>query len=464
MRVIGVDTPEIAHRDAPAACGGDDAAAFVRRALLGQRVRLATGVEPRDRYGRTLAGVTVLDGPLAGADLAATLADRGLARPLPIPPNDANAGDIARRVRAARAAAARPVVGVRLRTGVPGQVKPRTRTPAGGRPATERAARTRLGPSSGGLPSHGARTRAGTCATLHCGPCGAHLITHTWRRERRVRKPAKAVCDARRGGSRVGPVRVPVGRVDRAPAARQRACPAALDGPPDRAPLRPPRRCAGPERAGARARCRAHPPRRAGPGRDHGRPPCAPLGRRRPAALAGAARGAARRLRGARQPRPRRRPRPVRRRRRASTSSTARRCGSWPTRPSSIPARRRADPDRRHRAAHVRAPSPVRAAPSSSTGRPTCGSCSCHFPRILDRAPAGRLAAGADAATCTAASSASRTRAAGSGSRTSAATTSRASTSARAPRCTSRAGSARPSCRSASRPGPRSRSCDLRAA
>ena len=48
--------------------------------------------------------MTVLSGPLAGADLAATLADRGLARPLPIPPNDGNAADIARRVRTARAA------------------------------------------------------------------------------------------------------------------------------------------------------------------------------------------------------------------------------------------------------------------------------------------------------------------------------------------------------------------------
>ena len=38
VRVIGIDTPEIAH-DAPAACYGDVAAAFVRDALLGQRVR-----------------------------------------------------------------------------------------------------------------------------------------------------------------------------------------------------------------------------------------------------------------------------------------------------------------------------------------------------------------------------------------------------------------------------------------
>jgi micrococcal nuclease len=104
VRVIGIDTPEIAHRDNRAACGGDAAAAFVRTALAHQRVRLAIGTEPHDRYGRTLASVEILSGPLAGADLAATLADRGLARPLPIPPNDANAADIARRVRSARAA------------------------------------------------------------------------------------------------------------------------------------------------------------------------------------------------------------------------------------------------------------------------------------------------------------------------------------------------------------------------
>jgi endonuclease YncB( thermonuclease family) len=103
VRVIGVDTPEIAH-DKPAACHGDVAAAYVRGALLGQRVRITTGPESHDRYGRTLAAVTPLTGPLAGADLAAALADRGLARPLAIPPNDGNAADIERRVRAARRA------------------------------------------------------------------------------------------------------------------------------------------------------------------------------------------------------------------------------------------------------------------------------------------------------------------------------------------------------------------------
>ena len=103
VRVIGIDTPEIAH-EKPAACFAAAAADFVRRALLGQRVRITTGPESHDKYGRTLASVTALTGPLAGTDLAATLADRGFARQLAIPPNDGNAADIERRVRAARRA------------------------------------------------------------------------------------------------------------------------------------------------------------------------------------------------------------------------------------------------------------------------------------------------------------------------------------------------------------------------
>ncbi len=103
VRVIGIDTPEIAHDD-PAACYGDIAARYVRDVLLGQRVGLTTGPESHDRYGRTLAAVTPLTGPLAGVDLAAALADRGLARQLAIPPNDGNAAEIERRVRVARRA------------------------------------------------------------------------------------------------------------------------------------------------------------------------------------------------------------------------------------------------------------------------------------------------------------------------------------------------------------------------
>ena len=104
VRVIGVDAPEVAHDGRPAACYGDRAGAFVRSALDGRRVRLVPGVERHDRYGRLLAAVIPVDGPLAGRDLAETLAREGLARSLAIPPNDANAAVIAGLVAEARAA------------------------------------------------------------------------------------------------------------------------------------------------------------------------------------------------------------------------------------------------------------------------------------------------------------------------------------------------------------------------
>ena len=104
VRVIGIDTPEVAHNGAAAACFGDAAGRFTRTSLLHHRVSLVPGVERHDRYGRLLAGVVAVDGPLAGRDLAAELASRGLARPLPIPPNDANAARVASLVRDARAA------------------------------------------------------------------------------------------------------------------------------------------------------------------------------------------------------------------------------------------------------------------------------------------------------------------------------------------------------------------------
>src|SRR5262245_45969122 len=43
VRVIGIDTPEIAHEERPAACYGPEAAAWVRERLDGRRVRLVRG-------------------------------------------------------------------------------------------------------------------------------------------------------------------------------------------------------------------------------------------------------------------------------------------------------------------------------------------------------------------------------------------------------------------------------------
>ena len=104
VRLIGVDTPEIAHEERPAACYGPESAAWVRERLDGRRVRLVRGAEPVDRFGRSLARVQVLDGPLAGHDLSRSIAEQGLARPLRIAPNTDDAAAIAELVRRARTA------------------------------------------------------------------------------------------------------------------------------------------------------------------------------------------------------------------------------------------------------------------------------------------------------------------------------------------------------------------------
>ncbi len=104
VRVIGIDTPEIAHGDEPAACYGAEAARFVRAAVGGRRVELVVGAEPRDRFGRLLADVRPSDGPLAGRDLASVVAERGFARTLAIAPNDHAAVPLARLVAEARRA------------------------------------------------------------------------------------------------------------------------------------------------------------------------------------------------------------------------------------------------------------------------------------------------------------------------------------------------------------------------
>lgn len=102
VRVVGIDTPEIPHPDRPAGCFGDEARAATRAWLLGRVVAVRPALEQRDRYGRLLAGLVPADGPIAGRDLARTLALSGFARELPIAPNTADAPAIARQVRVAR--------------------------------------------------------------------------------------------------------------------------------------------------------------------------------------------------------------------------------------------------------------------------------------------------------------------------------------------------------------------------
>ena len=70
VRLVGVDTPEVAHGDRPGEPFGPEATEFTRAALAGKRVRLE--VPPRDQidaYGRLLAYVFLEDGTLFNREL-----------------------------------------------------------------------------------------------------------------------------------------------------------------------------------------------------------------------------------------------------------------------------------------------------------------------------------------------------------------------------------------------------------
>jgi micrococcal nuclease len=103
VRLIGVDTPETVKPDTPVQCFGPRASSFEHRTVEGRRVRLLTGVEPRDFYGRLLAYVWVEDGKQERF-LEVELLRRGLARTLTFHPNDRFAGRFERLVRGAAGA------------------------------------------------------------------------------------------------------------------------------------------------------------------------------------------------------------------------------------------------------------------------------------------------------------------------------------------------------------------------
>ena len=95
VRLIGVDTPETVKPDTPVQCFGPRASRFEHQQVEGRRVRLLTGVEPRDFYGRLLAYVWV-ERPRGEAFVEEELLRRGLARTLPFHPNDRFAARFAR--------------------------------------------------------------------------------------------------------------------------------------------------------------------------------------------------------------------------------------------------------------------------------------------------------------------------------------------------------------------------------
>jgi micrococcal nuclease len=99
VRYIGVDTPESVRPGAPVQCFAKRASAFNARLVAGERVRLVSDAERRDRHGRLLAYVyRVRDGLFVNAELVR----RGYARTLTIPPNVAHAVELRRLAAAAR--------------------------------------------------------------------------------------------------------------------------------------------------------------------------------------------------------------------------------------------------------------------------------------------------------------------------------------------------------------------------
>ncbi|MEM7287497.1 MAG: thermonuclease family protein [Actinomycetota bacterium] len=101
VRLIGIDTPEVAHHGRPGECFGPEAAVHLASlAPVGSIVELSVDEEPRDIYGRLLAYVRTA----TVADVALQLALDGMADALAIEPNLATADPVAAAVGEARRA------------------------------------------------------------------------------------------------------------------------------------------------------------------------------------------------------------------------------------------------------------------------------------------------------------------------------------------------------------------------
>lgn len=101
VRLLGIDTPEIAHPDAPAECLGGEAWRYTAELIpQGSWVRLERDIVGRDDYGRLLAYVYRPDGLFVNARIVAD----GYASPLFIGPNVAARDEILAAAREARRA------------------------------------------------------------------------------------------------------------------------------------------------------------------------------------------------------------------------------------------------------------------------------------------------------------------------------------------------------------------------
>ena len=68
VRLIGVDTPETKHPRKPVEYYGKEATAFTNRMVSGKVVKLKYDQQRRDKYGRLLAYVYLMDGTFLNAE------------------------------------------------------------------------------------------------------------------------------------------------------------------------------------------------------------------------------------------------------------------------------------------------------------------------------------------------------------------------------------------------------------
>jgi micrococcal nuclease len=69
VRLIGVDTPETKHPKKPVQRFGKEAYLFTKKMVEGKEVRLEYDWQKRDKYGRLLAYVYLMDGTFLNAEI-----------------------------------------------------------------------------------------------------------------------------------------------------------------------------------------------------------------------------------------------------------------------------------------------------------------------------------------------------------------------------------------------------------
>jgi len=69
VKLIGVDTPETKHPQKPVEYYGKEATAFTNKMVGGKVVKLKYDMQKRDKYGRLLAYVYLMDGTFLNAEI-----------------------------------------------------------------------------------------------------------------------------------------------------------------------------------------------------------------------------------------------------------------------------------------------------------------------------------------------------------------------------------------------------------